>query len=137
MPTSAWVINLVVLAAVLFSDLGHRKINAFRLVRPVVLTAVIIAFYVKSVATNGNGLAFEFGLAALGIVLGVVAAALFQVRRESDGFAWSKAGARCTPFCGLSSLEHGSPSRTRPSPLTRSTGGLPQTASRRTRSRTR
>ncbi len=93
MPTSAWVINLVVLAAVLFSDLGHRKINAFRLVRPVVVTGVIIAFYVKSVATNGNGLAFELGLAALGIVLGVVAAALFQVRRESDGFAWSKAGA--------------------------------------------
>ena len=45
-------------------DLGHRKINAFRLVRPVVVTGVIIAFYVKSVATNGNGLAFEDGLAA-------------------------------------------------------------------------
>jgi hypothetical protein len=92
MPTSAWVINLVVLAAVLLGDLGHRKINAFRLVRPVIVTAVIIAFYVKSVATNGNGLAFEIGLAALGIVLGVVASALFQVRREQDGFAWSTAG---------------------------------------------
>lgn len=93
MPTSAWVINLVVLAAVLLSDLGHRKINAFRLVRPVVVTGVIIAFYVKSVATNGDGLAFELGLAALGIVLGVIAAALFQVQRESDGLAWSRAGA--------------------------------------------
>ena len=93
MPTSAWVINLAVLAAVLLSDLGHRKINVFRLARPVVLTAVIIGFYVKSVVTNGNGLIFELGLAAFGIVLGAVAAALFQVRRESDGFAWSRAGA--------------------------------------------
>lgn len=92
MPTSAWVINLVVLAAVLLSDIGHRKISAFRLVRPVIVTGVIIGFYVKSVSTNGNGLAFELGLAAFGVVLGIVAASLFQVRRESDGFAWSIAG---------------------------------------------
>jgi hypothetical protein len=93
MPTSAWVINLAVLAAVLVSDLGHRKVTVFRLLRPVVLTAVIIGFYVKSVVTNGNGLIFELGLGALGIVLGIAASALFQVRRESDGSAWSTAGA--------------------------------------------
>ena len=124
MPTSAWVINLVVLAAVLFSDLGHRKINAFRLVRPVVVTGVIIAFYVKSVATNGNGLAFELGASRVGIALGVVAAALFEYAARVRRLRLEQGGRDATPFCGLSSLEHGSPSRTRPSPLTRSTGGF-------------
>ncbi len=91
MSASVWIINLVVLTAVLEADLGRRKITWFRLARPVVLAGVIIAFYIKGVAGRGSGLALELALAALGIILGLAAGAIFRVFRER-GFSWSQAG---------------------------------------------
>lgn len=91
MSPSVWIINLVVLGAVLEADLGRRKITWFRLARPVVLAGVIISFYLKGLAGGGNGLAAELILAGLGIVLGLVAAAIFRVFRE-QGVPWSRAG---------------------------------------------
>jgi len=92
MPASVWIINLVVLTAVLEADLGARKITWMRLARPVVLAGVIISFYLKGIAGSGNGLAFELGLAALGIVLGVAAGAFFGMFRDANGFVRSRAG---------------------------------------------
>jgi hypothetical protein len=92
MPASVWIINLVVLSAVYEADLGHRKIAWFRLARPVILASAIIAFYLKGIATRGDGLTFELVLAALGIALGLAAGALFRVSRDRRGVAWSQAG---------------------------------------------
>jgi hypothetical protein len=93
MPVSVWIINLVVLTAVLEADLGVRKVTWLRLARPVVLAGVIISFYLKGVAGAGGALALELGLAALGIVLGLAAGAIFRVYRRPDGRAVSRAGA--------------------------------------------
>jgi hypothetical protein len=87
--TSAWIINLVVLAAVLEADLGTRKITWFRLARPVLLAGVIIAFEIKP----GGRLDLELALAALGIILGLAAGAIFRVFRDGDGVTRSSAGA--------------------------------------------
>jgi hypothetical protein len=92
MPASVWIINLVVLTVVLEADLGTRKITWMRLARPVVLAGVIISFYLKGIAGHGDGLAFELGLAALGIVLGLAAGAIFGVFRDRKGFPRSQAG---------------------------------------------
>jgi hypothetical protein len=92
MPASAWVINLVVLTVVLEADLGTRKITWLRLARPVVLAGVIISFYLKGIAGSGSGLAFELGLAGLGVVLGLAAGAIFGVFRDAKGFPRSQAG---------------------------------------------
>jgi hypothetical protein len=93
MSASVWIINLVVLGVVLEADLGRRKITWLRLARPVVVAGVIIIYYLAKtpVATAGNGLTFELGLAALGIVLGLAAGMIFRVFRDR-GFAWSQAG---------------------------------------------
>jgi hypothetical protein len=93
MSASVWIINLVVLGVVLEADLGRRKITWFRLARPVVVAGAIVAYYLAKtpVATVGNGLRFEVGLAALGIVLGLAAGMVFRVFRDHD-FAWSQAG---------------------------------------------
>jgi hypothetical protein len=92
MPASVWVINLVVLGAVYEADLGHRKITLFRLIRPLLLAAGIVALYFKKVGTSGNGLLFELVLLVLGIGLGLAAGSLFRVYREK-GSPWSQAGA--------------------------------------------
>ncbi len=92
MPVSVWIINLVVLGAVYEADLGHRKITLFRLIRPLLLAAGIVALYFKKVGTAGNGLVFELFLLVLGIGLGLAAASLFRVYRDK-GSPWSQAGA--------------------------------------------
>jgi hypothetical protein len=91
-PASVWIINLVVLTAVLEADLGRRRITWFRLARPLALAGVIIAFYLKGVASGGTGLTLELTLGGAGVVLGLLAGAIFGVYRDAAGFARSRAG---------------------------------------------
>lgn len=89
--TTIWIINLVVLAAVLQADLGHRKITRFRLLRPLVIAAIIAAFWISGVATSGTGLWVEAAGIGTGILLGIAAAALIRVYAGSDGRPYSYA----------------------------------------------
>lgn len=92
MPLSVWIINLVVLAAVLEADLGYRKITARRVLRPVIIAAVVAAFWVRGVSLSGNALWVELAAVGAGIVLGLVASALIRVSVNPGGSAYSRAG---------------------------------------------
>ena len=97
MSADVWIINLVVLAAVLEADLGHRRITFFRLIRPVLLAAGVVALFYKKIGTSGNGLTFELALIVVGIALGFAAGSLLRVYREK-GMPWSHGGV---PYAAL------------------------------------
>jgi len=92
--TEAMIVNGVVLATVLASDVGQeRKISRMRLLRPVIAAAVIIPLFIQSPVTHGNGLAVEAAGVAAGLLGGIVAAALMRVHRNQvTGKAASQAG---------------------------------------------
>ncbi len=103
MPTDVLIVNITVLFAVLEADLGRRKITTFRILRPVLLAVGIIPLFIVHPATAGNGEMLEIALAALGAILGIVAACgLMRVSfDETSQLAVSKAGAAYGAFWAL------------------------------------
>lgn len=94
MSTNAFLVfNLILLAIVLESDLGRRRIGLFRLVRPLVGAVAVTPFFIAAPQTSGWSLGLEVAGAAVGIALGLAAAALLPVRWDAGtGRAYSYAG---------------------------------------------
>jgi len=92
--TEAMIINGVVLATVLATDLGPaRKIGPMRLLRPVIAAAVIVPLFISRPVTHGTGLVVELAGVMAGLLGGLAAAALMGVYRSPDtGRPVSRAG---------------------------------------------
>ena len=83
--TEAMIVNGIVLATVLATDLGPaRKIGAMRLLRPVIAAAVIAPLFVDRPVTHGTGLVVEVAGILAGLLGGLAASALMGVYRSPD-----------------------------------------------------
>jgi hypothetical protein len=94
MSASILIANLAVLLAVLESDLGTRKVGAFRIARPLLMAFGIVPLLIEHPATTGPGEALELALAGLGALLGVLASTrLMRVGYDvAKGCVVSRAG---------------------------------------------
>ena len=63
MSASILIVNLAVLLVVLESDLGTRKVSAFRIARPLLMALGIVLLFIEHPATAGPGEALELALA--------------------------------------------------------------------------
>jgi hypothetical protein len=87
------LLNLVVVFIALESDIGRRKIGRMRVFRPLVTALLIVPFFFKGIDFSLNGMLFEMGALAVGLLLGL--AALRFMRFEYDAAAhrmYSRAG---------------------------------------------
>ena len=93
--TEAMIVNGVVLATVLATDLGPaRKIGPMRLLRPVIAAAIIVPLFIYQPVTHGTGLAVEIAGVVAGLLGGLAALALMGVYRSPQtGKPVSSAGA--------------------------------------------
>ncbi len=65
------ILQLAVLAVVLESDLGRRRVGWFRVWRPVVTIALVVPFFLSTVPSGYANLLLQAAGVVLGVVLGV------------------------------------------------------------------
>ncbi|GIH18087.1 hypothetical protein [Rugosimonospora africana] len=92
MSTALTLANLAIVAVLLARDWGHRRVTLFALLRPLVLSAVVIPFVMPGWDLTGNGLLLELATVVAGAALGVFACLFMRVSVDANGQSWTDAG---------------------------------------------
>lgn len=93
MSASIVILQLAVLAVILESDLGRRKIGWFRVLRPVVSIVIIVPFFFTTLPTAGNDLILQGAGLLAGTLLGLASVSPLLVSVSYDP-AWRPRGFR-------------------------------------------
>ena len=92
MTSTLYLLNLGLLAFVLWANLGTRTVTRSRMALPVLLVLVAGAVFLRDVPTAGHDVGLEAAGVGAGVVLGLVAAALVRVERDGAGRLVMRAG---------------------------------------------
>ncbi|MFE9689630.1 hypothetical protein [Micromonospora sp. NPDC005806] len=92
MSTALTLANLAIVAVLLARDWGHRRVSLLALLRPLLLSAVVVPFVMPGWDLTGNGLLLELATVAAGALLGVLASSFMRVTVDATGRAWTDAG---------------------------------------------
>lgn len=93
MSAAQYALNLGLLAYILASNLGTRRLTRGRLLLPLALVAVAGSAFLRAVPTGGHDVQLELVGVLSGVALGVVAGLLVRIRRTSDFELVTRAGA--------------------------------------------
>jgi hypothetical protein len=93
MTTTMYLLNLGLLAFVLWANLGTRTVTRSRLALPVLLVIAAGAVFLRNVPAAGHDLALEATGIGAGVVLGLLAGALVRVEHDRTGRLVMRAGA--------------------------------------------
>ncbi|WP_157254458.1 hypothetical protein [Nonomuraea typhae] len=89
---TALIASGTILVVILATDLGTRKVTVWRMLRSLVAVAVVIAVFVRSLPTGGNDPLLQLAGIGLGVICGLVAAALLPAHRGADGEVYTVGG---------------------------------------------
>ena len=92
MTSTMYLLNLSLLAFVLWANLGTRTVTRSRLALPVLLVVVAGAVLLRDVPTAGHDVALEAAGVGAGVVLGLAAGALVRVDWDRGGRLVMRAG---------------------------------------------
>ena len=93
MSISQLILNAALLAFVLLTNLGTRRVTTQRLLLPLVLVAVAGWAFLRDVPTAGGDGRLELVGALTGVALGAAAGALMRVGHDADGVLVTHASA--------------------------------------------
>src|SRR4051794_39874208 len=93
MTTTMYLLNLGLLAFVLWANLGTRTVTRSRLALPVLLVVGAGAVFLRDVPTAGHDVTLEAAGIGAGVVLGLLAGALVRLERDRTGRLVRRAGA--------------------------------------------
>ncbi|MGC9670296.1 hypothetical protein ACNTMW_27600 [Planosporangium sp. 12N6] len=100
MSTTQYLLNAGLLAFVLWSNLGIRTVTRSRFTLPLLLVAIAGVAFLRDVPTAGNDVGLDLVGAAAGTVLGLIAAALVRIDRDTTGRLVMRAGAAYAALWG-------------------------------------
>ena len=89
MTASIVILQLAILAVVLESDLGRRKIGWFRVLRPVIAVVAIVPFFFTTLPVARNDLILQAAGALAGALLGLISVSPLLVSVSYDP-AWRR-----------------------------------------------
>ncbi|MFJ9645725.1 hypothetical protein ACWEPM_03035 [Streptomyces sp. NPDC004244] len=90
--TTAVIICGTILAVILATDSGHRRITAARIAGPTLAAAVVIGACVRSFPTEGNDPSLHLAALGTGGICGLVAASQLTAHRDRAGDVRSTGG---------------------------------------------
>lgn len=93
MTTTVLLLNLGILAFVLGTGLGTRELNRRRFRLSLAVVAVVGALYLRSIPTSTGDIALITVLGGAGVLLGLAAGMLMNVRRTESGTLVTVAGS--------------------------------------------
>lgn len=88
----ALVASASVLAVVLATDLGHRALTTWRLLRSLLAVIAVCVIFVRSFPVDGNDVPLQLAGVGVGVLAGIIAAQFLTVEHTADGRVMTRGG---------------------------------------------
>ncbi|MEU2833932.1 hypothetical protein ABZ667_35655 [Streptomyces lavendulae] len=99
--TTAVITSATILAFILATDSGNRRITALRIAGPTLVAAVVTGLCVHSFPTAGNDMSLHLAGIGVGAICGLVASSLLTAHRDPAGDVRSVGGPGHAAIWGL------------------------------------